>query len=180
MAASRSGQMKAVVNWRERYERLAIELRRAAPAAKPLLAGFNAFVDAVYAVDSGILSRLQTEARADKHAAAPGPQLAAEIVGRVRSGRGGALCLNWRAGPAWADRLFGEPAILQLGGTGPQAAWALATLGAPAIVALPIEATSSCRFCRAASSYARRGDWSKPPNCRFALHQASRGTSCSN
>ncbi len=128
--------MTPAINWRARYEALASELRDAAPSAKPLLAGFNAFVDAVYAVDAAILERLLAEARAAPGGAATGPRLAAEIIARIGDGRGGALCLNWPAGPAWADRLFGEPAILQLGGTGPQAAWALATLGAPAIVAL--------------------------------------------
>jgi hypothetical protein len=50
--------MKASINWRERYEALAVELLSAAPGAKPLLAGFNAFVDAIYPVDTGILERL--------------------------------------------------------------------------------------------------------------------------
>src|SRR5262249_46253822 len=53
-----------------------------------------------------------------------------------RQGRGGALCVNWPSGPAWASGLFGDAPILQLGGTGPQAAWALAMVGAPAVVAL--------------------------------------------
>lgn len=128
--------MRTAVDWRARYEALAIDLLAAAPSAKPLLAGFNAFVDAVYPMDAATLERLQTEARLDKHVGAPGPQLAAEIIARIGNGRGGALCLNWPSGPAWAHRLFGEPAVLQLGGTGPQAAWALTTLGAPAIVAL--------------------------------------------
>ena len=128
--------MKAAVNWRGRYEALAINLLDAAPSARPLLAGFNAFVDAVYPVNAAILERLQAEARKGEGTASPGPRLAAEIISRVGEGRGGALCLNWPSGPAWACGLFGEPAVLQLGGTGPQAAWALAILGAPAIVAL--------------------------------------------
>jgi ADP-specific Phosphofructokinase/Glucokinase conserved region len=78
----------------------------------------------------------RAEATADKRSDAPGPRLATEILTRIRDGRGGALCLNWPSGPLWAHHLFGEPAVVQLGGTGPQAAWALAALGAPAIVAL--------------------------------------------
>lgn len=128
--------MKAAVKWRERYEALAIELLSAAPSAKPLLAGFNIFVDALHPVNATILERLQSEAREAAPAADLGPKLAAEIIARIGDGRGGALCVNWPAGPAWAHRLFGEPVGLQLGGTGPQAAWAMAALGAPAIVAL--------------------------------------------
>ena len=128
--------MKAAIDWRTRYEALGEELLRTAATAKPLLAGFNAFVDAIYPVGADILQRLQAEAATPGRGDATGPRIAAEILARVGDGRGGALCLNWPDGPAWADRLFGEPVALQLGGTGPQAAWALATLGAPAIVAL--------------------------------------------
>jgi ADP-dependent phosphofructokinase/glucokinase len=124
------------INWQEQYRALAAELLRAAPTAKPLLAGFNAFVDAIYPVHAGLLERLQSEAQAPVAGGTQGAMLASEILGRTGEGRGGALCLNWSLGPAWALRLFGDPAFLQLGGTGPQAAWALATLGAPAVVAL--------------------------------------------
>jgi ADP-dependent phosphofructokinase/glucokinase len=115
---------------------LADMLLRQAPAARPLLAGFNIFVDAPYPMDGGRITRLEAEAARVAPPADPGPRLAAETLSRVHDGRGGALCVNWPAGPGWITRLFGAPARLQLGGTGPQAAWALASVGAPAVIAL--------------------------------------------
>ena len=52
-----------------------------------------------------------------------GPRLAAEVLSRVQDGRGGAVCVNWPSGECWITNLLGQPASLQLGGTGPQAAW---------------------------------------------------------
>ncbi|MBN8996629.1 MAG: hypothetical protein J0H94_15525 [Rhizobiales bacterium] len=126
----------AETNWPKRYRALANSLLRAAPAARPLLAGFNIFVDATYPMDGARIARLAAEAGRVAAAEDMGPGLAAEILARLGGGRGGAICIDWTAGPAWTTRLLGEPAALQLGGTGPQAAWALAAIGAPAVIAL--------------------------------------------
>jgi ADP-dependent phosphofructokinase/glucokinase len=124
------------VDWGKRYRMLADRLLRQAPAARPLLAGFNIFVDAPYPMDASRMMRLEAEAGRPAPPADLGPQLAAETLSRVHDGRGGALCVNWPAGAGWIAGLLSEPSRLQLGGTGPQAAWALASVGAPAIIAL--------------------------------------------
>ena len=53
---------------------------------------------------------------------------------RAARGQGGEIKAEWEGGPDWLARH--EPVRFSLGGTGPQAAWSLAVLGAPAVVAL--------------------------------------------
>ncbi|WP_304956794.1 ADP-dependent glucokinase/phosphofructokinase [Streptomyces sp. NBRC 110028] len=49
---------------------------------------------------------------------------------------GGEIAVPWPGGTDWVATLLGAPDRVQLGGTGPQAAWALAVLGAPGVVPL--------------------------------------------
>ena len=54
--------------------------------------------------------------------------------GPRRRSIGGEVRVDWPEGPAWLARHV--PITYALGGTGPQAAWSLAEIGAPALIAL--------------------------------------------
>jgi len=127
-----------MATWRDTYVGVAARLAAAAPVAWPALTGTSACVDAIYHVDAARMTRLTDAARADAASAddVRGGELIAHVVDRVFAGRGGELLRRWPGGPAWFTRLLGEPDRHQLGGTGPQASWALATLGAPSVLAL--------------------------------------------
>ena len=56
------------------------------------------------------------------------------IKGRAEKGIGGEIRVDWPEGPSWLAQNL--PISYALGGTGPQAAWSLAMIGAPALVAL--------------------------------------------
>ena len=56
------------------------------------------------------------------------------VKDRARRGIGGEVRVDWPEGPAWLARHV--PIAYALGGTGPQAAWSLAAIGAPALIAL--------------------------------------------
>lgn len=112
--------------WPAAYARLAAAVPGAAAAARLTLCGMNACVDA----------RVELHAAEALFAAGdPGAAaLAALLVERVRRGIGGEVRLEWPEGPAWlATNLALDRS---LGGTGPQAAWVLSALGAPALLAL--------------------------------------------
>ena len=110
------------------YVELAEALIERAPRVAPVLAGCNACVDHVYRMDHDRL-----EALAGRRGTVP---LADQVLERVRAGRGGEIYTPWPEGPRWAAALFGPPNTSQVGGTGPQAAWTLAVLGAPTVIAL--------------------------------------------
>ncbi|MFF7653993.1 ADP-dependent glucokinase/phosphofructokinase [Streptomyces sp. NPDC007983] len=118
--------------WAERYRALADRVRSRARQAAPVLAGFSACVDHVRRMGPERIAALAAQATA------PGPagEVAAEVIGRIRHGRGGEIAMPWPGGSDWAATLLGAPDRVQLGGTGPQAAWALAVLGAPSVVPL--------------------------------------------
>ncbi|MGW2331414.1 ADP-dependent glucokinase/phosphofructokinase [Streptomyces sp. NPDC001700] len=118
--------------WAERYRALADRVRARARQAAPVLAGFSACVDHVRRMDPDRIAALAAQATA------PGPagEVAAEVIGRIRDGRGGEIALPWPGGTDWVGALLGPPDRVQLGGTGPQASWALAVLGAPSVVPL--------------------------------------------
>ena len=65
-----------------------------------------------------------------------GADLAARVLARITGGRGGELLTRWPGGPDWITALLGAPDRYQLGGSGPQASWALATVGARNVLAL--------------------------------------------
>jgi ADP-dependent phosphofructokinase/glucokinase len=115
-------------SWRRAYGELSDRLPELCAGARPLLAGFSACVDKTI----------------DLHVLAPGlagssdPGVRAflgDILSRASDGRGGETLVDWLAGPAILDR-FLKPGGTSLGGTSAQAAWTLATIGAPAVLAL--------------------------------------------
>ena len=121
----------AVRDWPETYLAVSERLIRHAPAAQLSFTGASACVDAIFPVDEARLARLLER---------PGGPVAAgladRILDRIRHGRGGELLTRWPGGPDWVFGLLGEPDRYQVGGTGPQASWALAALGARSVLAL--------------------------------------------
>ena len=93
---------------------------------------------------------------------------------RIGEGRGGCVLPQLAGGPGMGGSASSAtPAFLQLGGTGPQAAWALATLGAPAIVALTDR--SDEQVARpAARCHARRGGRAGCGRRAVGAHAATR------
>ena len=121
-------------DWTERYAASAADIDGSAARAPLTLSGFSACVDAVYTVDAGMLDTLTHVASQENNSL--DSAFARAILERIADARGGELFWNWAEGPAWAENLLGSPRRLQVGGTGPQAAWTLALLGAPSVVAL--------------------------------------------
>ena len=114
--------------WRRAYGELGRKLPMLCARAKPTLAGFSACVDKV--VDLHALAPELTNST--DHGAR---SFLDDMLGRALGGRGGETLVNWPNGPAFLDR-FVKPGAMSLGGTSAQAAWTLATIGAPAILAL--------------------------------------------
>jgi hypothetical protein len=103
-----------------------------ASAARPVPAASNACVDRVFHVDAARLSRLT----AAGEGGGVGTELTAQVLARIFGGRGGELLTRWPGGPDWITAVLGSPDRYQLGGSGPQASWALAAVGAPSVLAL--------------------------------------------
>jgi ADP-dependent phosphofructokinase/glucokinase len=123
------------VNWHDRYFDLGKALVTDAPSAGPFLFGFNICVDAIWSVNPDQLQRMAAIASEGRESD-PATRACRAVVDRIASGRGGELFLQWTEGPAWFDDLLDEPNRLQVGGTGPQAAWTLAELGAQCVIPL--------------------------------------------
>jgi ADP-dependent phosphofructokinase/glucokinase len=114
-------------DWRKFYEGLIARLPDLVGQARLTLCGFSACVD-VY------LSLHDTAAVAQAAKATPAAALFAELKWRALAGVGGEVFLDWPEGASWlAEHVKGS---LGLGGTSAQAANLLATLGAPALLAL--------------------------------------------
>jgi ADP-dependent phosphofructokinase/glucokinase len=107
-----------------------------APTARPVLAVSNACVDAIFHVDAARLSRLAAAAQTAEYGNRIGVELAGRVLARITDGQGGELLTRWPSGPGWITGVLGTPDQYQLGGTGPQASWALATVGAASVLAL--------------------------------------------
>ena len=124
-------------DWAARYRDLAAAVGAAAPGSGPYLLGFSACVDAIWRVDADLLALLArlTEGGSTREDAA-GARLLGQALARIGAGRGGELALDWPQGPTWLSQRLPAPDRRQLGGTGPQAAWTLAELGARTVVAL--------------------------------------------
>ncbi|MGK9167626.1 hypothetical protein KXR53_15080 [Inquilinus limosus] len=113
--------------WRSAYLGLISELPSLAARARITICGMSACVDACIAL-SDVAPLLQSRL----------PEAAANFLAmlkeRAARGIGGEVRVDWPGGPAWlSERLKLRYA---LGGTGPQAAWVLSAIEAPAILAL--------------------------------------------
>lgn len=101
--------------------------------AGPVLISSTVDVDEIYAMDAARLSSLE------RRSVARGG-LAVEVVDGVkeqlRLERDGELNWDWLDGAGWLQGALGGPDRRQLGGTGPQAAWALDVVGARSVMAL--------------------------------------------
>jgi ADP-dependent phosphofructokinase/glucokinase len=123
-------------DWREIYLTVAERLTSQAPSARLIFTGTSACVDAIFRIDADRLSRLQhrpATATADDRI---GARLLDRVLDRIAHDRGGELLTPWPTGPQWVFNLLGKPERHQVGGTGPQASWALATIGARSVLAL--------------------------------------------
>jgi ADP-specific Phosphofructokinase/Glucokinase conserved region len=118
-------------DWPQTYGLVAERLVSQAPSARPMFTGASACVDAIFPIDAARLAKLRQPA-----ADPDGAELLDRIMDRIAHGRGGELVTHWPGGPAWVFGLLGTPDRYQVGGTGPQASWALAMLGAPSVLAL--------------------------------------------
>ncbi len=115
-----------MTDWNGHYEELIRDIPRIAASSPLMLFGLSACVDARLLAHD--LEPLLTSGM---------PQAVAfgEMVrNRARRGIGGEVRIDWPEGPSWlAEKI---PITYALGGTGPQAAWSLAAIGAPALIAL--------------------------------------------
>lgn len=124
------------VGWRDTYLRIAGRLGTGAGSARPVLAGTNACVDAIFNIDAGRLARLVACPAVTSASDETGSEVLGRVLERITAGRGGELLTRWPAGPSWICALLGTPDRHQVGGTGPQASWALATVGGRSVLAL--------------------------------------------
>ncbi|MBT2233172.1 hypothetical protein [Nonomuraea sp. NEAU-A123] len=120
-------------DWRTAYEQVSTTVLDSAPAARPLLAGFNTCVDHAYRLDPPALDRLTEAARAGHR---PLAALSDEVLRRIRDGGDGEVFVPAPQSRPALDELLGPPAARQVGGTGAQAAWVPAVLNAPSVLAL--------------------------------------------
>lgn len=121
--------MTRTISWQDEYKALIGRLPDHVESSRLTVGGFSACID-VYLSFHETLSQLN----AARHNCAEGAALLAELGRRALKGIGGELFIDWPDGPRWIDRhVTGRKAI---GGTSVQAAYMLAHLGAPALVAL--------------------------------------------
>lgn len=115
------------VPWEKQYRDLIAEIPSIVAQSRLMLGGLGACVDA--RIPAHMLAPLFAPT-APEAARAFGEMIKA----RAEKGIGGEVRIDWPEGPAWLARNL--PISYALGGTGPQAAWSLAMIGAPALVAL--------------------------------------------
>jgi hypothetical protein len=180
------------VNWRSVYLEAAGRLVTQAGQARLMFTGASACVDAIFPIDAERLGRLargvavgSPGGSADGRA---GAGLLASVMARIVNGRGGELLTRWPGGPSWMFELIGPPDRHQAGGTGPQAAWALAMAGARSVLALADRSAGQLAvidprvgLCvagavRPAGSVSPSGTPAKLPHC---ILEFTAGTSCS-
>jgi hypothetical protein len=116
-----------MTDWNGLYRELIGDIPGIAATAPLMLFGLSACVDA----------RLFAHELTPLFAADAPPQaraLSETIKNRAQHSIGGEIRVDWPEGPAWLAQHV--PITYALGGTGPQAAWSLAEIGAPALIAL--------------------------------------------
>jgi ADP-dependent phosphofructokinase/glucokinase len=165
------------VSWPDTYAEVAERLVSQAPSARLIFTGTSACVDAIFRIDDSRLARLLARPAAVTADDKMGTELLARILARIAQDRGGELVTRWPAGPAWIGELLGQPDRHQVGGTGPQASWALAALGARSVLALadrsaeqlavidPRAGICAAGTVVAAGAITPRGTPSKLPHC---------------
>ncbi len=119
--------MALLTDWDSLYRNLISDIPRIAAAASLMLFGLSACVDAR-------ISAHELEPLFAPTAPKEAQDLGALIKERASRGIGGEVRIDWAEGPTWLARHV--PIAYALGGTGPQAAWSLATIGAKALIAL--------------------------------------------
>ena len=109
------------------------------------------------------------------------------VLARITRGQDGELLTRWPDGPGWITAVLGTPDRYQLGGTGPQASWALATVGAASVLALadrsaeqlavidPRTGVCADGIVVSAGSLVASGAPTKLPHC---ILEFTAGTSC--
>lgn len=119
--------MPSPASWSGAYQRLAATIPAKAAAARLTMGGFVACVDA-----RSDLAR--TPALFAPDAPREAAALGARLLDRVRRGVGGEMLFPWPEGAEWLAANLDLKC--SLGGTGPQAAWVLSAIGAPAATTL--------------------------------------------
>jgi ADP-dependent phosphofructokinase/glucokinase len=119
--------------WRDRYEELAEQVGVSAAGARPVLISTSVDVDDIYIMTPARLHSLRSRGLSQGGLAA---ELALAVGRLLSEGRDGELFWDWPEGLRWLAESLGPANRVQVGGTGPQAAWALGVLGAPSIMAL--------------------------------------------
>lgn len=164
-------------SWRDAYLSVAEHLVSQAGTARLILTGTSACVDAVFQIDAERLARIVARPVATSARDMVGSELLDRILDRITLGHGGELLTRWPAGPAWISALLGPPDRLQVGGTGPQASWALAAIGGHSVLALadrspeqlavidPRTGVCADGTIVAAGSLAPSGNATKLPHC---------------
>ena len=119
--------MTVATDWLGLYRDLISDVPSIVAEARLMLFGLGACVDArisAHRMNSLFASTAPEAAKA----------FGETLKARAEKGIGGEIRVDWPEGPAWLAQNL--PVSYALGGTGPQAAWSLATIGAPALVAL--------------------------------------------
>ncbi len=116
-------------SWAKEYEALIGRMPETIGRSRLMIGAFSLCLD-VYLSLADAFGPLGAAAQASRE----GAMLLAELKRRAASGIGGEVFLDWSDGAAWIDaHVTGRKAV---GGTSAQAAYMLATLGAPALIAV--------------------------------------------
>jgi ADP-specific Phosphofructokinase/Glucokinase conserved region len=115
-----------MTDWKGLYQELIRSIPPIAASSPLMLFGLSACVDArLFAHE---LEPLFTSGLPQ------GVAFGEMVKDRARRGIGGEVRIDWPEGSSWLTKHV--PITYALGGTGPQAAWSLAAIGAPALIAL--------------------------------------------